>query len=143
MAIHGGRKARSGNAVVFDLDPGEGVTMPQLCEVANAVRDLMDDIGLVVYPLTSGSSKVCISTRHSAIQSAAKSAVVLAWRVAQQLEQSIPKLVTATMTKSLRAGKVFPGLEPEQRVQDHDRAVLAARTGASDGRRALDLGRDR
>ena len=29
--------------------------MPQLCEVASAVRDLMDDIGLVVYPLTSGS----------------------------------------------------------------------------------------
>jgi bifunctional non-homologous end joining protein LigD len=33
--------------------------------------------------------------------------VVLAKRVAQQLETSMPKLVTATMTKSLRAGKVF------------------------------------
>ena len=41
--------------LVFDLDPGEGVTMPQLCEVAHAVRELMDDIGLTVYPLTSGS----------------------------------------------------------------------------------------
>ena len=41
--------------LVFDLDPGEGVTMPQLCEVARAVRDLMDDIGLTTFPLTSGS----------------------------------------------------------------------------------------
>src|ERR1700753_4497093 len=36
-----------------------------------------------------------------------RGAVVLAKRVAQQLETSMPKLVTATMTKSLRAGKVF------------------------------------
>ena len=32
---------------------------------------------------------------------------VLAKRVAQQLEKAMPKQVTATMTKSLRAGKVF------------------------------------
>ena len=36
-----------------------------------------------------------------------RGASVLAKRVAQQLEQTMPKLVTATMTKSLRAGKVF------------------------------------
>ena len=41
--------------IVFDLDPGEGVTMQQLCEVAHAVRDLIADIGLTTYPLTSGS----------------------------------------------------------------------------------------
>ncbi len=34
-------------------------------------------------------------------------AVTVARRVAQQLEKSMPKLVTATMTKSLRDGKVF------------------------------------
>ncbi len=36
-----------------------------------------------------------------------RGASVLAKRVAQQLEKAMPKLVTATMTKSLRAGKVF------------------------------------
>jgi bifunctional non-homologous end joining protein LigD len=36
-----------------------------------------------------------------------RGAVVLAKRVAQQLEKSMPTLVTSTMTKSLRAGKVF------------------------------------
>ena len=32
---------------------------------------------------------------------------MLAKRIAQQLEQAMPKLVTATMTKSLRTGRVF------------------------------------
>jgi bifunctional non-homologous end joining protein LigD len=36
-----------------------------------------------------------------------RGASVLAKRVAQQLENTMPKLVTSTMTKSLRAGKVF------------------------------------
>lgn len=56
--------------LVFDLDPGEGVEMPQLCEVANGVRELMDDIGLTVYPLTSGS-RACTSMRRWPSRSAA------------------------------------------------------------------------
>ena len=36
-----------------------------------------------------------------------RGASVLAKRVAQQLEKAMPKLVTATMTRSLREGKVF------------------------------------
>jgi DNA ligase D-like protein (predicted ligase)/DNA ligase D-like protein (predicted 3'-phosphoesterase) len=36
-----------------------------------------------------------------------RGASVLAKRIAQQLEKSMPKLVTATMTKSVRTGKVF------------------------------------
>jgi bifunctional non-homologous end joining protein LigD len=92
--------------LVFDLDPGEGVTMPQLAEVANAVRELMDDIGLTVYPLTSGSKGLHLYAPLAEPVSS-KGAVVLARRVAQQLEQSMPELVTATMAKSVRAGKVF------------------------------------
>jgi bifunctional non-homologous end joining protein LigD len=34
-------------------------------------------------------------------------AATLARRVAQQLEESMPDLVNATMTRSLRAGKIF------------------------------------
>ena len=36
-----------------------------------------------------------------------------------------------------------PRLEPEQRIEDHHRAVLAARTRVSDRRRAAHLGRNR
>jgi bifunctional non-homologous end joining protein LigD len=92
--------------LVFDLDPGEGVTMAQLCEVAHAVRDLITDIGLTTFPLTSGSKGVHLYTPLEEPVSST-GATVLAKRVAQQLEKAMPKLVTSTMTKSLRAGKVF------------------------------------
>lgn len=92
--------------LVFDLDPGDGVTMTQLSEVAHAVRDLMVDIGLTTYVLTSGSKGLHL---YAPLEKPVTSqgASVLAKRVAQQLESSMPKLVTATMTKSVRAGKVF------------------------------------
>ncbi len=92
--------------IVFDLDPGEGVTMRQLCEVAHEVRDLITDIGLRTFPLTSGSKGLHL---YVPLQDpiSSRGASLLAKRVAQQLEQAMPKKVTATMTKSLRAGKVF------------------------------------
>ena len=92
--------------VVFDLDPGKGVTMRQLCQVAHEVRDLLSDIGLATYPLTSGSKGLHLYVPLDEPISS-NGASVLAKKVAQQLEKAMPKLVTATMTKSLRAGKVF------------------------------------
>ena len=92
--------------IVFDLDPGEGVTMPQLCRVAHEVRELITDIGLRTFPLTSGSKGLHL---YVPLQDpiSSRGASVLAKRVAQQLEQTMPKQVTATMTRSLRDGKVF------------------------------------
>lgn len=92
--------------IVFDLDPGEGVTFRQLCEVAHEVRELITDIGLTTFPLTSGSKGLHLYVPLEEPISS-RGASVLAKRVAQQLEQSMPKRVTATMTKSLRGGKVF------------------------------------
>jgi bifunctional non-homologous end joining protein LigD len=92
--------------LVFDLDPGEGVTMAQLARVARAVRDMIADIGLTTFPLTSGSKGLHLYTPLEEPVSS-RGATVLAKRVAQQLEKTMPKLVTSTMTKSLRAGKVF------------------------------------
>ena len=100
------RKPGPATRLVFDLDPGEGVTMAQLCEVAHAVRELITDIGLTLFPLTSGSKGLHLYTPLAEPVSSA-GATILAKRVALQLEKSMPKLVTATMTKSLRAGKVF------------------------------------
>src|ERR1700677_4445306 len=92
--------------LVFDLDPGDGVTMAQLAEVARAVRDLIADIGLTTFPLTRGSKGLHLYTPLNEPVSS-RGATVLAKRVAQQLEKAMPALVTSTMTKSLRAGKVF------------------------------------
>jgi DNA ligase D-like protein (predicted polymerase)/DNA ligase D-like protein (predicted ligase)/DNA ligase D-like protein (predicted 3'-phosphoesterase) len=92
--------------IVFDLDPGDDVTFRQLCEVAREVHGLMTDIGLTTYPLTSGSKGLHLYV-PLADPISSRGASVLAKRIAQQLEQSMPKQVTATMTKSLRSGKVF------------------------------------
>jgi bifunctional non-homologous end joining protein LigD len=92
--------------IVFDLDPGEGVTFRQLCEVAHEVRDLITDIGLTMFPLTSGSKGLHLYV-PLAEPISSHGASVLAKRVAQQLEKTMPKRVTATMTRSLRDGKVF------------------------------------
>ena len=92
--------------VVFDLDPGEGVTMPQLSEVAMAVRELMTGIGLDTYPLTSGSKGLHLYV-PLADPISSQGASVLAKRIALQLEKTMPALVTATMTKSVRDGKIF------------------------------------
>lgn len=92
--------------LVFDLDPGERVTMAQMAKVARAVRDLMAGIGLTTFPLTSGSKGLHLYAPLDEPVSS-KGATVLAKRVAQQLEKTMPKLVTSTMTKSLRAGKIF------------------------------------
>ena len=127
--------------IVFDLDPGEGVTFRQLCEVAHEVRDLLTDIGLTTFPLTSGSKGLHL---YVPLQEpiSSRGASVLAKRVAQQLEQAMPKRVTATMTKPAYR-QVFLDLEPEQRGQDDDRAVFASRTRESDRRGTTHLGRDR
>ena len=92
--------------IVFDLDPGDDVTFRQLCEVAHEVRGLITDIGLTTFPLTSGSKGLHLYVPlQEPISSSGAS--TLAKRIAQQLEKTMPKQVTATMTKSLRAGKVF------------------------------------
>jgi bifunctional non-homologous end joining protein LigD len=112
--VSGGRSGAGGDAekpgpatrIVFDLDPGDGVSMKQLCQVAREVRDLIDDIGLTTYPLTSGSKGLHLYVPLDEPISS-QGASVLARRIAQQLEKTMPKQVTATMTKSLRTGKVF------------------------------------
>src|SRR5579875_3086933 len=78
--------------LVFDLDPGAGVTMRQLTDVARMIRDLIADIGLTTFPVTSGSKGIHLyAPLDNPVSS--RGAVVLAKRVAQQLEKTIPKLV--------------------------------------------------
>ena len=101
-------RAKPGPAtrLVFDLDPGPGVPMTQLAEVARAIRDLLADIGLDTYPVTSGSKGLHLYVPLKQPVSST-GATTLAKKLAQQLEEASPKQITSTMTKSVRAGKVF------------------------------------
>jgi bifunctional non-homologous end joining protein LigD len=92
--------------LVFDLDPGPGVPMSQLADVARTIRDLLADIGLNTYPVTSGSKGLHLYVPLKQPVTS-RGATTLAKKLAQQLEQASPRQVTSTMTKSTRAGKVF------------------------------------
>ncbi|MCE5290707.1 MAG: ATP-dependent DNA ligase [Nocardiaceae bacterium] len=92
--------------LVFDLDPGEGVGLTECAEVAVAVRDMVAQIGLAAFPVTSGSKGIHIYVPLDRALSPGGSSTV-AKQVARNLETLHPRLVTSNMSKAVRVGKVF------------------------------------
>ncbi|MEV6216162.1 ATP-dependent DNA ligase [Nocardia sp. NPDC051833] len=92
--------------IVFDLDPGPGAGLAECARVALAVRDLVAEIGMRAFPVTSGSKGIHVYVPLDRVVSS-RGASTVAKQVAANLEQLHPDLVTATMAKSARAGKVF------------------------------------
>ncbi|MBZ5737534.1 non-homologous end-joining DNA ligase [Nocardioides mangrovi] len=97
---------RNADRLVIDLDPGEPAGLHECCQVALLVRDRLAERDLVAKPVTSGSKGLHLyadlPTRLPSDESTA-----LAKEVAEELQAEHPKLVTATMTKARRGGKVF------------------------------------
>ncbi|WP_405167369.1 ATP-dependent DNA ligase [Nocardia sp. NBC_01499] len=92
--------------LVFDLDPGQGAELADCARVALAVRDMIEDIGLRAFPVTSGSKGIHIYVPLDREVSSSGASTV-AKQVATNLERLHPDLVTATMAKSVRGGKIF------------------------------------
>lgn len=92
--------------LAFDLDPGAPATIAECCTVALRIRALFSVLGLEAFPKTSGSKgmQVYVPLNDDLTYTTTKP---YARAVAQALERSEPELVTAQMTKSLRAGRVF------------------------------------
>jgi bifunctional non-homologous end joining protein LigD len=103
-----GRNGRPRNAdrLVIDLDPGEPAGLHECCRVALLVRDVLADRGLVAKPVTSGSKGLHLYA-DLVRRLPSEESTALAKEVAEGLQAEHPKLVTATMTKSRRGGKVF------------------------------------
>lgn len=97
---------RGADRLVVDLDPGDGAGLQQCCEVALLVRDALGDRGLEARPVTSGSKGLHLYAELSSYLPSEEASDV-AKTVAEQLQAAHPKLVTATMTKARRRGKVF------------------------------------
>ena len=91
---------------VFDLDPGDGTTIVECADVALDVRHVLDGLGLVGFPKTSGSKGmqvyVPLNAPHTHEQASG-----FAQAVAQLLERAHPDHVVSNMKKSLRKGKVL------------------------------------
>ncbi|WP_458687994.1 ATP-dependent DNA ligase [Nocardia tengchongensis] len=92
--------------LVFDLDPGPGAGLDRCAEVALILRDVVREVGLQAYPVTSGSKGIHIYVPLDR-GLGPNGASAVAKQVATNLQQLRPELVTAVMAKSARAGKVF------------------------------------
>jgi bifunctional non-homologous end joining protein LigD len=92
--------------IVIDLDPGEPAGLHECAQVALLARDVLADRGLSSTPVLSGSKGLHL---YAALPDPlpGDEATALAKEVAEQLQGEHPGLVTATMTKSRRTGKVF------------------------------------
>ena len=89
--------------VLFDLDPAADAGFPEVIEVALLVKQVLDALGLVGFPKTSGSDGmhvlVPIERRHTYEQTREFSAIV-----ASTLARTHRGLVTTEWTKSKRRG---------------------------------------
>ncbi|MBH0781606.1 ATP-dependent DNA ligase [Nocardia bovistercoris] len=92
--------------LVFDLDPGPGAGLAECARVALLVREMIEEIGLRAFPVTSGSKGIHLYVPLTRALSPGGASTV-AKQVAANLEKLHPDLVTATMAKSVRGGKVF------------------------------------
>lgn len=92
--------------VIFDLDPGKGVTFARIVEDAQLIRGLLEELGLTAFVKTSGGKGLHVVTplarRHE--WDVAKG---FAEAVARHMARVFPDRFTATMGAKHRAGKCF------------------------------------
>ncbi|MGC4939167.1 non-homologous end-joining DNA ligase [Kribbella sp. DT2] len=105
IGLSDGGKEPQADLVVFDLDPGPGVSIVECCDVALALRELLGHYGLEGWPKTSGNKGMHLYVPIAPTSS--RTASAFAKQLAEQLAEALPENVTATMTKALRPGKVF------------------------------------
>jgi bifunctional non-homologous end joining protein LigD len=92
--------------LVFDLDPGPGITLADCAMVARTVRDALGSHGSALVPVTSGSKGLHL---YLGLNGSMTSDEASAWAhaLARAVERSMPDLVVSRMTKSLRTERVL------------------------------------
>src|SRR3954469_8217487 len=104
--LHRAPRIERATSVVFDLDPGEGASLKECCEVALILRDALATLKLKSFAKVSGSKglQVYVPLNGTASHAATEG---FARFVAQELARRNSELVTAKMGKQFRAKKVF------------------------------------
>jgi bifunctional non-homologous end joining protein LigD len=111
--------------VVFDLDPGPGVTWARVVDAARLVRQALAAVGLEGFVKTSGGKGLHVVAPLAPV--AWKPAADFAAAVAEALAQREPDRFTTTVAKSERPGRIYI---------DHLRNRRAASTVAAYSTRA-------
>jgi DNA ligase D len=90
----------------IDLDPTPGVTFPMVREAAHEVKTLLDELGVVGMPKTTGNRGIHVYIRLQPMWTSyeVRSAAVA---VARELERRRPDLLTAAWWKEERGTRVF------------------------------------
>ncbi|MDE1973033.1 MAG: DNA ligase D [Hyphomicrobiales bacterium] len=91
--------------IVFDLDPGEGVSWPQIVAAARETRERLKAENLESFVKLSGGKGI-----HVVVPIADAdwdTAKMFAQRIAARMAAENPKLYLAKMTKALRQGRIF------------------------------------
>jgi bifunctional non-homologous end joining protein LigD len=105
----------------IDLDPMPGVDWSQIVDVSFVVREVLDDVGLVGWPKTSGSRGMHILARiapHGDFRDVRLAAETLA----REVENRAPGLATARWWKEERGESVFVDFNQNAK----DRTVASA-----------------
>ena len=90
----------------IDLDPSPGGSFDEVREAAGFVRNLLDELGVVGYPKTSGSRGIHVYVRlEPRWDSYEVRAAAVA--MARELERRHPEFITAEWWKELRGERVF------------------------------------
>jgi bifunctional non-homologous end joining protein LigD len=105
----------------IDLDPMPGVDWQQIVDVAFVVRDVLDDVGLVGWPKTSGSRGLHILVRI-APEWDFRQVRLAAETLAREVENRAPGLATARWWKEERGESVFVDFNQNAK----DRTVASA-----------------
>ena len=100
-------KPGKADRIIFDLDPGEGVSFKTVAEAALVTRALLKELGLKGWLKTSGGKGlhvvVPLERRHDHATAKAFSQAVV-----QHLAQVFPKQFSAKSGPRNRVGKIFP-----------------------------------
>lgn len=94
--------------IVFDLDPGLGTDICDCARIALLIRDLLDHLGLVCFPKTSGSKGMQLYLPiNDGMRLSHEMASEFALALAQLLEKQHPNLVITKMSRAARDGRIF------------------------------------
>jgi bifunctional non-homologous end joining protein LigD len=99
-------KPQQPDLMVYDLDPGEGASIVECCQVAGLLREALRKDGLEALAKTSGSKGLQLYVPLRPVRPW-QDVHAYARRLATRLEQENPRLVVSNMRKDVRRGKVL------------------------------------
>jgi bifunctional non-homologous end joining protein LigD len=97
---------RKPDRLVIDLDPGEGVGIDELAEIAHLMRQRLEEDGLSPVPVTSGSKGIHL---YAALDGKSTALAIhdYVMDLAREMAKAHPARIVAVQDREQRAGKVM------------------------------------